>query len=155
MVTFVDRVTLHLRAGKGGNGCVSVRREKFKPLAGPDLLVAAQSIGLPVIDVVVRTTSPSLRPAVPVQRVPVGQPLVPASARVAFEAALASLRDTAGPSGMDQVRPPLASGKGHLEDPPATGSGHTAAAVVETLRPIQTRFAELESDPAETARLLA
>ena len=36
MVTFVDRVTLHLRAGKGGNGCVSVRREKFKPLGGPD-----------------------------------------------------------------------------------------------------------------------
>lgn len=36
MVTFVDHVTLHLSAGKGGNGCVSVRREKFKPLAGPD-----------------------------------------------------------------------------------------------------------------------
>ncbi|WP_378146093.1 GTPase ObgE [Cnuibacter sp. UC19_7] len=36
MVTFVDTVTLHLRAGDGGNGCVSVRREKFKPLAGPD-----------------------------------------------------------------------------------------------------------------------
>ncbi|MDE0546987.1 GTPase ObgE [Microbacterium sp. C7(2022)] len=36
MVSFVDRVTLHLRAGKGGNGCVSVKREKFKPLAGPD-----------------------------------------------------------------------------------------------------------------------
>ena len=36
MVTFVDAVTLHLRAGRGGNGCVSVRREKFKPLAGPD-----------------------------------------------------------------------------------------------------------------------
>ena len=36
MVTFVDEVTLHLRAGKGGNGCVSVKREKFKPLAGPD-----------------------------------------------------------------------------------------------------------------------
>jgi len=36
MVTFVDTVTLHLRAGKGGNGCVSVRREKFKPLGGPD-----------------------------------------------------------------------------------------------------------------------
>lgn len=36
MVTFVDRVTLHLRAGHGGNGCVSVKREKFKPLAGPD-----------------------------------------------------------------------------------------------------------------------
>ncbi|MBF4573346.1 GTPase ObgE [Herbiconiux sp. VKM Ac-1786] len=36
MVTFVDHVTLHLKAGNGGNGCVSVRREKFKPLAGPD-----------------------------------------------------------------------------------------------------------------------
>jgi GTP-binding protein len=36
MATFVDQVTLHLRAGHGGNGCVSVRREKFKPLAGPD-----------------------------------------------------------------------------------------------------------------------
>ncbi|MGO1770339.1 MAG: GTPase ObgE [Microbacterium sp.] len=36
MVTFVDEVTLHLRAGRGGNGCVSVKREKFKPLGGPD-----------------------------------------------------------------------------------------------------------------------
>lgn len=36
MVTFVDHVTLHLKAGHGGNGCVSVKREKFKPLAGPD-----------------------------------------------------------------------------------------------------------------------
>ena len=36
MVTFVDTVTLHLRAGKGGGGCVSVHREKFKPLGGPD-----------------------------------------------------------------------------------------------------------------------
>src|ERR1700712_5352751 len=36
MATFVDQVTLHLNAGNGGNGCVSVRREKFKPLAGPD-----------------------------------------------------------------------------------------------------------------------
>jgi len=36
VATFVDRVTLHLRAGHGGHGCVSVRREKFKPLAGPD-----------------------------------------------------------------------------------------------------------------------
>lgn len=36
MVTFVDQVELHLQAGRGGNGCVSVRREKFKPLAGPD-----------------------------------------------------------------------------------------------------------------------
>ena len=36
MASFVDRVTLHLMAGHGGNGCVSVKREKFKPLAGPD-----------------------------------------------------------------------------------------------------------------------
>jgi GTP-binding protein len=36
MASFVDQVTLHLRAGHGGNGCVSVKREKFKPLAGPD-----------------------------------------------------------------------------------------------------------------------
>lgn len=36
MVTFVDQVQVHVRAGDGGNGCVSVRREKFKPLAGPD-----------------------------------------------------------------------------------------------------------------------
>lgn len=36
MTSFIDEVTLHLRAGNGGDGCVSVRREKFKPLAGPD-----------------------------------------------------------------------------------------------------------------------
>ncbi|MFI5938580.1 GTPase ObgE [Actinoplanes sp. NPDC051494] len=36
MATFVDRVVLHLQAGDGGHGCVSVRREKFKPLGGPD-----------------------------------------------------------------------------------------------------------------------
>lgn len=36
MATFVDRVTLFLRAGSGGRGCASIRREKFKPLAGPD-----------------------------------------------------------------------------------------------------------------------
>ncbi len=36
MTTFVDRVTLFASAGKGGDGCVSVKREKFKPLGGPD-----------------------------------------------------------------------------------------------------------------------
>ena len=36
MTTFIDRATLHLAAGKGGDGCVSVHREKFKPLGGPD-----------------------------------------------------------------------------------------------------------------------
>ncbi|VEI02469.1 GTP-binding protein obg [Acidipropionibacterium jensenii] len=34
--SFVDRATLLAVAGKGGDGCASVRREKFKPLGGPD-----------------------------------------------------------------------------------------------------------------------
>ena len=34
--TFVDRVTLNVAAGRGGNGVASVHREKFKPLGGPD-----------------------------------------------------------------------------------------------------------------------
>ncbi len=34
--TFVDRVVLHVVAGRGGNGVASVHREKFKPLGGPD-----------------------------------------------------------------------------------------------------------------------
>jgi GTPase len=36
MTTFVDRVVLHVSGGNGGHGCVSVMREKFKPLGGPD-----------------------------------------------------------------------------------------------------------------------
>ena len=36
MTTFIDSVTLFASAGKGGDGCVSVKREKFKPLGGPD-----------------------------------------------------------------------------------------------------------------------
>ncbi|MCT2295128.1 GTPase ObgE [Brachybacterium muris] len=36
MATFVDRVKLHVVAGSGGHGAASIRREKFKPLAGPD-----------------------------------------------------------------------------------------------------------------------
>jgi len=35
-VTFVDRAVLHLSAGAGGHGVASVKREKFKPLGGPD-----------------------------------------------------------------------------------------------------------------------
>ncbi|MET7281686.1 GTPase ObgE [Kribbella sp. NPDC005582] len=34
--SFVDRVTVHVTAGRGGHGCASVHREKFKPLGGPD-----------------------------------------------------------------------------------------------------------------------
>ena len=36
MATFVDRVVLHVQAGNGGHGCVSILREKFKPFGGPD-----------------------------------------------------------------------------------------------------------------------
>jgi GTP-binding protein len=36
MTTFVDRVVLHVQAGDGGHGCVSIHREKYKPLGGPD-----------------------------------------------------------------------------------------------------------------------
>jgi len=36
VATFVDRVVLHAAGGDGGDGCASIHREKFKPLAGPD-----------------------------------------------------------------------------------------------------------------------
>src|ERR687886_1781834 len=36
VAAFVDRVTVHVAAGNGGQGVASLHREKFKPLGGPD-----------------------------------------------------------------------------------------------------------------------
>ena len=33
---FLDRVKIFLKAGKGGDGCLSFRREKFLPKGGPN-----------------------------------------------------------------------------------------------------------------------
>lgn len=33
---FIDRVKVHVRAGKGGRGAVGFRREKYVPMGGPD-----------------------------------------------------------------------------------------------------------------------
>ncbi|MCZ7582277.1 MAG: GTPase ObgE [Deltaproteobacteria bacterium] len=36
MAHFVDEVRIHVRAGDGGHGCLSFRREKYVPRGGPD-----------------------------------------------------------------------------------------------------------------------
>jgi GTP-binding protein len=33
---FVDEASIHVSAGKGGNGCLSFRREKYVERGGPD-----------------------------------------------------------------------------------------------------------------------
>jgi len=36
MAKFIDEAIIHVKAGDGGNGCVSFRREKYVPKGGPD-----------------------------------------------------------------------------------------------------------------------
>ena len=33
---FLDQAKIYIKAGNGGNGCVSFRREKFIPFGGPN-----------------------------------------------------------------------------------------------------------------------
>ena len=33
---FIDKAKLYIKAGKGGDGCLSFHREKYRPLGGPD-----------------------------------------------------------------------------------------------------------------------
>jgi len=70
-------------------------------LASSDLLDAARSVGLDVSELVVKTTLRPLHPETRVQPAATTAPLVPASARDALQAALASLRDPQDGSGND------------------------------------------------------
>ena len=69
--------------------------------------------------------------------------------------------DAAAKPGVSNLLSILGAATGRTPEEAAEGysmygplKADTAEAVVELLRPIQTRFAELEADPAETARLL-
>ncbi|MGC9021956.1 MAG: GTPase ObgE, partial [Dissulfurimicrobium sp.] len=35
-MNFIDQAEIHIKAGDGGRGCVSFRRERYVPKGGPD-----------------------------------------------------------------------------------------------------------------------
>ena len=43
---FTDQVEIHIKSGKGGDGMMHFRREKFIPLGGPDEAMVAKAVTL-------------------------------------------------------------------------------------------------------------
>ena len=42
-MNFIDEALLEIKAGSGGSGCLSFRREKYIPRGGPDGGMAAEA----------------------------------------------------------------------------------------------------------------